>query len=179
MMMKPMAADRVREDLAAPRDVAIVQLHTEHCRELVRLAGILLGNRETAEEVVQDAFAKVYEVWDRVRDPTRRASYLRSVTLNGARKRLRRRRVAARLMPMRPRDPRVPEDAALASEREHHLIAELGRLPHRQRECLVLRFFLDLDEAETAEVLGISRGSVKTHAHRGLRTLGSRLEEHR
>ncbi len=72
-------------------------------------------------------------------------------------------------MPLLPR-------SVLATDRQRRLLAELARLPTRQRECLVLRFYLELSEAESAQALGISPGSVKTHAHRGLQALASRLE---
>lgn len=169
----------LRVDGASPRDVEIERLHAQHYESLVRLAGLMLGSREVAEEVVQDAFASAYERWGRVREPERRVSYLRSAALNGARKRLRRRSLARRLSPLAGNHSVTPEDSALLSDRQHRVLAELGRLPARQQQCLILRFYEDLNGAEIAEWLGISRGSVKTHTHRGLRTLESRLEDER
>jgi len=166
-------------DALLPRDVEVGRLHAEHYESLVRLAGLLLGRRDVAEEVVQDAFASAYERWDRIREPSRRVSYLRSAALNGARKRLRRRHLARRLSPVAGTDPVTPEDSALLSERQRSVLAELRRLPVRQQQCLILRFYEDLSETEISEWLGISRGSVKTHTHRGLRALESRLEGER
>lgn len=174
-----MGVEDLPSDLMEGREVEVARLHADQYETLVRLAGLLLGRRDLAEEVTQDAFASTYERWDRIREPERRVSYLRSATLNGARKRLRRRTLAARLVPTRGPDPVIPEDSALTSERQRHLLAELRRLPARQQQCLLLRFYVDLKEDEIASSLGISTGSVKTHTHRGLRTLESRLEEDR
>ena len=66
----------------------------------------------------------------------------------------------------------------MAAERRGQVLEALQRLPRRQREVLVLRYYLDLDEAGIAETLGISRGAVKSHASRGAATLRTLLEEH-
>jgi RNA polymerase sigma factor (sigma-70 family) len=78
----------------------------------------------------------------------------------------------------------VPDGAAadvgaLASEEQARVLAALRRLPVRQREALVLRYYADLSEAEIAAAMGVSAGSVKTHAHRGLATLAELLGEDR
>ena len=147
------------EDLAA--------LHRRHYPSLVRLAA-LLGDRRVAEEVVQDAFVRVYAAGGRVRDPL---PYLRRAVVNGARSSLRRRRV-------RDRAPlEIMADADAPTGDRTDVMRALNRLPARQRECLVLRYYGDLSEADIAAALDISTGSVKTHASRGLAALASALEE--
>jgi RNA polymerase sigma-70 factor (sigma-E family) len=133
--------------------------------EMVGLAGLLLGDRGAAEEVVQDAFAKFHLSRHRITDPDREVAYLRSIVCNLARGRLRRRSVERRLRPA----PRLEVVPAVA--------AGLASLPRRQRECVVLRYWLDLSERDIAATLGIAPGSVKSHLHRGLAALEDRLEE--
>jgi RNA polymerase sigma factor (sigma-70 family) len=70
----------------------------------------------------------------------------------------------------------TPDDRAVLSDEHRAVAAALRTLPDRQRSCLVLRFYADLSEAETAEALGISTGSVKTHIHRGMAALSTALE---
>lgn len=146
-------------------------LYERDYRSLVRLAGLLLDDRGACEEIVQDAFVRTLRAGPR--DPEKLAAYVRSAVLNGARSRLRRRRVAdahppAPAMPVAGIDTRTVDHALVVSE--------LRRLPDRQRDALALRYFLDLSEAEIAAALGVSAGSVKTHLHRGLAALARRLE---
>lgn len=151
-------------------------LYEEHRWSLVRLASLLLRDPVEAEEVVQDAFVQAHVSWDRLRDPTKALPYLRSAVLNGARSRLRHRRVVERFDPGAPGVGPSPEAALEAGDDRRQLMAALRSLPDRQRECLVLRYYLDLSEAEIAATLGISAGSVKTHTHRGLAALAARME---
>ncbi len=141
---------------------------------LVRLAAMLV-DRDSAEEIVQDAFVRTHGRLHRV-DPDKVDAYLRAAVVNGARSQLRRRRVRRRHTPEAAPDAPPAEDAGVASTERGELLAALDRLPARQREVLLLRYFADLSEAEIAETLGISTGSVKTHAHRGLSSLAARLE---
>jgi RNA polymerase sigma-70 factor (sigma-E family) len=143
---------------------------------LVRLASLLLHDRDQAEEVVQDAFVKAYVRWGRLREPDKAPAYLRSAVLNGARSRLRHLRVVERTTQPSPPPGTSAETQLLVREEHERVIAALRSLPARQRECLALRYYLDLSEAEIASTLGISQGSVKTHVHRGLAALAGRLE---
>ncbi|HEY3239085.1 MAG TPA: SigE family RNA polymerase sigma factor [Acidimicrobiia bacterium] len=156
-------------------DLDLRDLYREHRAALVRLAALLVG--DDAEEVVHDAFVRTHVAWDRLRDPERTLSYLRSAVLNGARSRLRHRRVVDRTRLAPPGLGQSAEAAAMAGEEHRRVIAALRSLPTRQRECLALRYYLDLSEADIAAALGISPGSVKTHVHRGLAALADRLEE--
>jgi RNA polymerase sigma-70 factor (sigma-E family) len=164
-------------------DPWLAGLYRDHYRDLVRLAALLLGDVATSEEVVQDAFVRVHLARhrDRLRDDAKALPYLRSAVLNGARSGLRRREVRRRPLAI-VRAGAVaaePERAALAGDEHRRVVAALRRLPARQRECLVLRYYLDLSEAEIAATLGISAGSVKTHASRGIAALASKLAPER
>ena len=175
--MSGVADETDATDAAIAPAAGIEVLHAAHYAPLVRLATLMLGDLHSAEEVVQDAFIRMFAAWDRVRDPSQRARYLQSAVMNGARNRAARRRVAARFVPFRETPPSLIEDGIVAEERHRALVDALRRLPRRQRECLALRFYLDLSEREIARTLGIAEGSVKTHTHRGLRALGALLEE--
>jgi RNA polymerase sigma-70 factor (sigma-E family) len=150
-------------------------LWRQHYPSLVRLARLLVDDRESAEEVVQDAFVRVFGRIHRV--PVDKApAYLRSAVLNGARSNLRRRRVQRSHEPTADHRPVSGDDADLRGHERHEVLSALRALPRRQRDVLLLRYYLDLTERDTAEALGISVGSVKTHAHRGLAALALILE---
>lgn len=152
-------------------------LYEQQRSSLVRLAALLLHNPIDAEEVVQDAFVQAHLAWARLRDPDKGLAYLRSAVLNGARSRLRHDKVVQRFDPGKPAIGPSPESAMEAGDDRRRVMAALRSLPARQRECIVLRYYLELSEAEIAAALGISAGSVKTHSHRGLAALAARLEE--
>lgn len=170
--------DLVSEQSAGRTGWGLQELYREHRAPLVRLAALLLHDASAAEEVVQDAFVRTHVAWGRLRDPDRALAYVRSAVLNGARSRLRHLKVVERA-PGRPPaggEWRSAESSALAAEEHRRMVAALRALPRRQRECLALRYYLDLSESEIAVTLGISAGSVKTHTHRGLAALAARLE---
>lgn len=149
----------------------IAQLHAEHYIPLVRLAVALIDHRESAEEVVQDAFLATIRRWHQLRDPSAAQAYLRRAVVNGSRDRLRRRRVRRAATAPEAGTTRSPEDEVLLLEEHRALIAALRKLPRRQREVLVLRYFSDFSERETARAVGISIGGVKSSAHRGMAEL--------
>ena len=178
-------AERDRGSSASPAaDVAIAELYAAHWTGLVRLAWLLLRDDQGAEEVVQDAFIAVHRHWDSLRSEASAAAYLRRAVVNGARSGLRHRGVEQRYVAREHREPTAfgrrteasAEERALNSEATSSMITALGRLPQRQREVLTMRYYLDLSEAEIADALGISAGSVKAHAHRGLAALRDRME---
>ena len=166
-------------------DVAIAELYAAHWRGLVRLAWLLLRDDQGAEEVVQDAFISVHRRWDSLRSHESATAYLRRSVVNGARSSLRHRGVEERYLERQQGDATAHGRHTSASAEEHALddeatttmIGALGRLPQRQREVLTMRYYLDLSEAEIADALGISAGSVKAHAHRGLAALRDRMEK--
>ncbi len=160
-------------------DPWLVELYRSDYRRLVRLAALLVDDVGTAEELVQDAFVAVArQGTSALRNPEAAPAYLRSAVLNRARSQLRKREVRRRhLRSVEPPPHAPPADRdVLASDDHARMLAALDRLPDRQRQVLVLRYYGELTEAEIADALGISRGSVKTHARRGLAALEARLE---
>jgi RNA polymerase sigma-70 factor (sigma-E family) len=175
MMMADMTAagDGRAQAARADRDAALSGLHREHYPSLVRLACLLLDEQGAGEEVVQEAFVRVYESWARVDDPLR---YLRSTVMNLARSRMRRRLVARRRVEPVTTAAMTAEEHAVRLDDRQEVLDAMRTLPRRQRECLVLRYYVELSEAEIASTLGISNGSVKSHSSRGLAALARRLE---
>ena len=170
MAVEVAGTERARE----AHDV-VAELFRAHHRSFVRTAYLLLGDRSAAEEAVQDAYVRVYRAHLTRGTPDAPEAYMRTAVVNACRSHVR--GLVRRRRPARPA-PAVgtPEDAAVLAEEHRAVIVALHRLPDRQRECLVLRYYLDLSEAETAAALGISPGSVKTHVHRGLASLSDGLE---
>jgi len=155
---------------------AVTALYQEHALGLVRLAYVMLGSRPSAEDVVQEAFYGLYRRWDWLSDPDRALPYVRSAVLNGCRSVLRR-RPARDLEAVHQPAEISAEAAALTSEERREVMRALRRLPDRQRETLVLRFYLDEPEAEIARVMGIRPGTVRSTTHRALSALGRLLGE--
>lgn len=169
----------MRRGTPPERDRAVSLLYADHWAGLTRLALLMLGDRPSAEDVVQDAFTQLYRRWDRLDDHSRALGYLRSSVLNGSRGVLRRRKVARLYRP--PADVPVwsPEHHAELGEDRREVLQALAGLPARRREVLVLRFYLNLPDAEIAETLGISPVTVRSTASRALDNLARRLEETR
>jgi RNA polymerase sigma-70 factor (sigma-E family) len=134
----------------------------------VRLAILLVDDPATAEDVVQEAFTGLHRHWSRLRDENAALGYLRTAVVNGSRSVLRRRRTAREYTPPHTADARSAESLAMLSAEHQAVVSALGQLPRRQREVLVLRYYGGLSEAEIAEATGISRGTVKSTASRGL-----------
>ncbi|HVQ96520.1 MAG TPA: SigE family RNA polymerase sigma factor [Mycobacteriales bacterium] len=154
----------------------LVELYHAHRLGMVRLAVLLVDDLATAEDVVQDAFAALHQRWDRLNDVNSAIGYLRTCVVNAARSVLRRRRTARLYTAPDERAHESAEaEAMLAAEHEEVLVA-VRRLPRRQREVLILRYWSDLSEVEIAETLGVSRGTVKSTASRGLAALAGLLE---
>lgn len=175
-------AARVTEPVAGdPRDwdadTAVANLYAVHWRPMVRLAALLMGETASAEEVVADAFVGLHRRWPRLRDPQAAAAYLRASVVNGSRSVRRHRDVEVRRRQPGSPEPAGPEERALRSEEDAWVLAALRRLPRRQQEVLVLRYYADASEAEIADTLGVSRGAVKSHAHRGVAALRAALTE--
>lgn len=157
-------------------DAALTALYTAHYHRLVRLAALLLDDLSTSEEVVQDAYVKMHSAWWRIRDPLAAEAYLRTTVLNLSRSRMRHRQVADRHAARPMPDAASAEQGAMESIERQGVMTALRGLPTRQRECLVLRYYADLSEAQIAQSLGISAGAVKSHASRGMAALRRSLE---
>ena len=157
-------------------DEAIAALFQEHARSLVRLARLFADDRNAAEDLVQEAFIRLRRSFHRIESPVRTVAYLRSIVLNLARDHNRR-----GLMSLRHRMPEEErrlsaEDRIVVREDQQQVIDALQALPLRQRDCLVLRYYMDLSVPDIASTLGISVNSVKTHLQRGMAELEARLE---
>jgi RNA polymerase sigma-70 factor (sigma-E family) len=159
-------------------DLALTVLYREHAVGLIRLAYVMLSDRAAAEDVVQEAFCGLYRRWSHLSDPAKSLPYVRSAVLNGCRSVIRQRARREARVTSEPPAPSA-EAGALIGEEYRAVLAGLRVLPPRQREALVLRFFLDLDEAEIAASMGISRGTVKSTISRGLAALGQILGDSR
>jgi RNA polymerase sigma-70 factor (sigma-E family) len=162
--------------VAAPTD-ALTLLYTAHYRGLVRLAAYLTGDRDAAEEVVQDAYVKVLGRWGGLRDFDKGEAYLRQTVVNLSRSRLRHRVVVDKHAPAPPPDAASAEAGAMTQLDRAAVVRALAELPRRQREAIVLRYYADLSEAQTAHAMGVSAGAVKSHTSRGMAALRHLLEE--
>jgi len=140
---------------------------------MVRLAYGLTGDAGHAEDLAQAAFARAYASWGRVRRAGDPDAYVRRIVINANRSRLRRRRVAEDLRADLADTLAVQPPSGEAGGADRSLLDALGRLGPRQRAVVVLRYWLDLSEAETAAALGCSVGTVKSQASRALATLRS------
>jgi RNA polymerase sigma-70 factor (sigma-E family) len=157
---------------------AVTALYQAHALGLIRLAVVMLGDRPAAEDAVQEAFCGLYRRWHHLSDPGKALSYVRSSVINSCRTMLRRRRRQAGLDPSAGDPPGESAEAmALVGEEHRQVLTAIRQLPARQREALVLRFYLDLDEEQIAAAMRISRGTVKSTTSRALAALGRILGE--
>ena len=176
-------AEPVEESLARYRrpgcsaDDAIADLYQSHWTGLVRLATLLTRDASVAEEIVQDAFVALHRRWASLDDPLAATGYLRTSVINGARSALRHRGVTERYRQPGPPEPAGPEELAVRSTQDAAVLEALRTLSRRQQEVLVLRYYADLSEAEIAATLGLTKGAVKSHAHRGIAALRKALED--
>lgn len=152
-------------------EVWLKQLYDQHWTALVRLASLLLNGSDEAEEIVQEAFVAVYGRRHQLPDDARAAAYLRTAVVNRCRSAHRHRAVVRRHLTIDRDQIDGPEHVTLAHETQERVLAALRKLPQRQQEVLVLRYYSEASEAEIAETLGISKGAVKTHASRGMDAL--------
>jgi RNA polymerase sigma-70 factor (sigma-E family) len=155
---------------------AVSALYAEHALGLVRLAYIMLGSPAAAEDVVQEAFCGLYRRWPHLSDQAKALGYVRSSVLNGCRSVLRR-GVTVELEEAHQPPASSADAALLTAEERREVIRALRGLPHRQREVLTLRFYLDLRDEEIAAAMGIGRGTVRSAAYRGLISLRRVLKE--
>jgi RNA polymerase sigma-70 factor (sigma-E family) len=151
-----LASSRVRPESSA--DSVVIELYSVHFQALVRLAELLVGDRPTAEEVVQDAFVAAHGSWQRLGDAGKALAYLRQAVVNRSRSVLRHRTVVDKTLQETSPDMPSAEHEALGLLERQAVVAALRGLPERQREVIVLRYYTDLSEAVIATVMGISRG---------------------
>jgi len=141
----------------------------------LRVAVLLTGDWHAAEDLVQTSLVKLYRAWPKLRPGGDPDAYLRRIMVNTHRSWWRarwRRETPAGELP----------ETVIADFADGRTLAEqvrqaLRALPRQQRAALVLRYYADLPEAEVADLLGCSPGTVKTHTHRGLQALRVTLED--
>lgn len=170
LRMMTLASETIREGVRARR---MAELYARHGPEVARLAYLLTGDRATAEDLVQESFVRVFSRLRNLRNPGSFEWYLRRTVINLAKSHFRRRRTEREYLQRRRVEPPQPSmpDVALRDEAWR----ALHRLPHRQRAAIVLRFYEDLSEAQTAQVLQCPVGTVKSLVSRGLARLRSEV----
>lgn len=165
-------------DTTAPRapSVDLPALYERHWRGMVRLAVLLVDDVASAEDVVQDAFVALHRRGDSLRDPNAALGYLRTSVVNLCRSVIRRRQtVRKHLRVAEPEATPAADHDVLLRDEHRAALAAVRRLPRRQQEVLVLRYWTELSEREIAAALGISTGSVKSAASRGMAALHREL----
>lgn len=177
--MPALAAVTAPAPAAASTDLdrLLVDLFEREGRSLVRLARLFVDDRNAAEDLVQEAFIRLARSADRIRDGAKAAAYLRSIVLNLARDHNRRGLVSLRHRLPLDDERAETEDRLVLEDDQRRIIDALRALPHRQRDCLVLRYYQELGIDDIAATLGIGRNSVKTHLQRGLAAMESRLAD--
>lgn len=161
----------------ADADSLVAGLYRAESANLVRLARFFVDDRNAAEDLVQEAFIRLARTSGRIRDLERAPAYLRSIVLNLARDHNRRGLVSLRHQPAADPTPPSVEEEIGVREDQRRVIDALRELPQRQRDCLVLRYYLEMSVSEIGTDLGLSVNSVKTHLKRGLRSLEAKLGE--
>lgn len=152
----------------------MADLYAAHMPAAIRLALVLTGSREDAEDLAQEAFIRTAGRFADLRSRDAFPAYLRRAVVNASKMRHRRRAVAARHEPVLwPGDQ--PATPSLGIEERDRLARALFTLPERQRAALALRFYCDLSEAETADILGCRRGTVKSLVSRGVEAMRAAL----
>jgi RNA polymerase sigma-70 factor (sigma-E family) len=151
-------------------------LYALHIQEATRLAFLLTGERETAEDLAQDAFINAAGRFQDLRAQDAFSAYLMKTLVNGCRAHWRRRHVERKYLrrtvgnsPMNDRRSELEDRLAI--------LEALDGLSPRQRTAVVLRHYVDLSESRTADLMGCSVGTVKTLTSRGLATLRGRIEQ--
>jgi RNA polymerase sigma-70 factor (sigma-E family) len=152
-------------------DAVLARLFTAEGPVLLRLARFFVADRAAAEDLVQEAFIRLSRQLHRIREPGSEPAYLRATVLNLCRDHNRRGLMSFRHRPAAEPEPEPVDEVVAGREQARSVVAALSALPTRQRDCVVLRYYLELPVAEIAATLGLSPNSVKTHLQRGLRAL--------
>ena len=155
----------------------VVHAYRDHHLSLLRFASLVAPEDGMAEDLVQEAFIRLYKAQKPLEDRAKLPAYLRTTIVNLARGRRRRMALARRRTDDPVTDAAPAELGALRRQEQERVVQALRDLPERQRSCLVLRHYEDRSESEIAAILGISVGSVRTHVHRGKAALQRTLGE--
>ncbi|WP_374224421.1 SigE family RNA polymerase sigma factor [Streptomyces sp. ISL-94] len=169
-------AEAVAEVVAGTTVDHLTETYQAHYRSLLGLAALLLDDTASCEDVVQEAFIRVHSARSRVRDRDKTLAYLRQTVVNLSRSALRRRILGLKLLSKPMPNMASAEEGAYDQLERDDLIKAMRGLQRRQREVLVLRYFADMTEAQVAETLGVSLGSVKAYGSRGIAALRVAME---
>ena len=176
VLLADTALGLVPADVQPDADQVITAIYGAEYRSLVRLAAVLVGDVGIAEEVVQDSFVAMYGAWSRLRDRDKALAYLRQRVIKRSRSALRQAMVAGGNAP-KPRPGIMPgaEQGVITQPERSAVISAMHILSPRQREALMLRFYLDLSERQAASAMGISLGAANYHTARAKAALLSVL----
>jgi RNA polymerase sigma-70 factor (sigma-E family) len=161
-------------DAGADADEAIEALFHAHYPRLAYIAFSLVGDWDLAEQIAQESFLRLWRRWRWINDKQAAPFYLQRTVVNLSRETIRRRMIERRAMRAQgaQRPPGLgPDPAETLALRQ-----AIAALPARKRECVVLRYLIGMTEAESARVLGVSVGTVKSQTHKGLGLLRDRLD---
>ena len=161
---------------AEPFGPDLVDLYRDYAGDLLEMLWVYVGDKATAEDLVQESFIRLHRAWPRLDHSGSIRAYLRSIAFNLARSGFRRRVVALRHRPHRAFPADSAEMDVILREDQQEVATALRTLPDRQRQCVLLRYWIELGDQEIASELGISVNSVKTHLRRGLAALEAKLE---
>ena len=148
----------------------LADLYSRHADGARRLAYLLTGDRELAEDITHEAFVKLVGRWHDIRHPEAFGSYLRTTVVNLTRGHFRRLRIERNYL-AGERARRYDEAGLPDVEARDEMWGRLQRLSPRQRAAIVLRYYEDLSEQQTADTLGCSVGAVKSLVNRGMEAL--------
>jgi RNA polymerase sigma-70 factor (sigma-E family) len=148
----------------------LADLYARHAAEAIRLAYMLTGDRQLAEDLVQDAFVKLSGRLVHLRDPRSFDAYLRRTVVNLSNSYLRRKRLERAYLARNAAEPPIAQDAPDIGRRDE-LWGRLQQLPVRQRTAIVLRIYEDLPELQVADILRCRPGTVRSLVSRGLAEL--------
>jgi RNA polymerase sigma-70 factor (sigma-E family) len=154
------------------RDEAIATLFQAFYPKLVRTGYSLAGDWAVAEELAQEAFARLWRRWRWIRDPETAPAYLYRTVVNLSNSAIRRRALERRVASFRAEQPAGPDPVA-----DLDLQQAIAALAPRKRACVVLRYLVGLTETQTAQILGVSPGTVKSQTHKALRQLREYLAD--
>ncbi len=153
----------------------LAELYDAHALRALRFAYVLTGARDVAEDLLQEAFIRMFKRLDTLRERDAFPGYLRTTILNLARAQIRRQRIERLALRRQALLAAAPHSGQPNIEERERLWQALQHLPHRQRAALVLRYYEDLSERETAGALGTSVAGAKALVSRGMKALRAQL----
>jgi RNA polymerase sigma-70 factor (sigma-E family) len=169
-------AETESDAVVEPFAEGLTELYRAYAPDLLEMLWVFVGDKATAEDLVQEAFIRLHRAWPRLEPGGGTRAYLRITAFNLARSGFRRRLVALRHRPTELSPASSPEADVVLREDQREVAAALRTLPGRQRQCVVLRYWTGLGDQEIGVELGISVNSVKTHLRRGMAAMEKQLE---